>query len=79
MTQEKSKAQLELEYPHLKADIDLCYKYLFQFCAGRTMPAMSVPPHKTDFDMQMSAAFEELKAYRDMGVTLEHVAKFAGK
>ena len=65
---DKTKEQLELEYPQLKADIDLCYKYLFSICHGERL-ALCVPPQKTCYDMQISAALDELKSYRDTGLT----------
>jgi Zn finger protein HypA/HybF involved in hydrogenase expression len=60
----KSEQQLELEYPQLRADIDLCYKYLFEMCKTGKRPTLTVPPQKYCFDMQMSAAFDELKEFR---------------
>ena len=74
----KTKEELALEYPQLRADIDLCYAQLFEFCKGeRNKAVMSIPPQKTDFDMQMSAAFDELKAYRNTGLTPAEVAELA--
>ena len=60
----------ELSYPTLKADIKRCEKQLHAICEGKHdgTAIMSVPPDPTDFDMQFSAAFDELKAYRDTGV-----------
>lgn len=59
----KTKEQLALEYPQLKADIDLCYKYLFAICRGEIL-CLSVPPRPENYDMQISAALDELKEYR---------------
>lgn len=67
-----------LEYPGMKADIDLCYKYLHELCQivwgnGRDgykpkMTMWSIPPQPDNFDMQISAALDELKAYRECGL-----------
>lgn len=56
----------QLSYPHIKADIELCRKQLYALCRGERGPtaAMSVPPQETDFDMQFSAAFDELESAR---------------
>lgn len=63
-----------LAYPSIKADIDLCYKQLHEICQGKHGCAvMSVPPEPTDFDMQLLAAFDELKAYRATGLTPEEI------
>lgn len=62
---DKTAEQLALEFPQLRADIEWCYECLFDICRGTHEKAvMSVPPRKDNFDMQMSAAFDELKAYR---------------
>ncbi len=56
----------ELQYPNMRADIELCRKQLYALCRGERGPTavMSVPPQETDFDMQFSAAFDELEAAR---------------
>ena len=56
----------ELQYPHIRANIELCRKQLYDLCRGERGPTavMSVPPRETDFDMQFSAAFDELEAAR---------------
>lgn len=56
----------QLSYPHIKADIELCRKQLYALCRGERGPTavMSVPPQETDFDMQFSAAFDELESTR---------------
>ena len=56
----------QLSYPHIKADIELCRKQLYALCRGERGPTavMSVPPQETDFDMQFSAAFDELESAR---------------
>lgn len=65
----KTPEMLAIEYPQLRADLDLCEKQLYEICSGnRThLTAMSVPPRPDNFDMQFSAAFAELKAYRETG------------
>ena len=69
---EKTPEMLALEYPQLKADLDLCEKQLYEICKGeRTgLTAMSVPPRPDNFDMQFSAAFDELRARRKKEVDL---------
>ena len=63
-----------LSYPQIKADLDLCQTQLAELCNGEHNKAiMSVPPQETDFDMQISAAFDEVKAYRDTGLTPEQI------
>ena len=54
----------ELQYPHIRANIERCRKQLYALCRGERGPTavMSVPPRETDFDMQFSAAFDELEA-----------------
>ena len=59
----KSPEELALEYPQLVADIDLCYKYLFAICRGERL-LLSVPPRPDNYDMQISAALDELKELR---------------
>lgn len=56
----------ELQYPHIRANIELCRKQLYALCRGERGPTavMSVPPQETDFDMQFSAAFDELESAR---------------
>lgn len=56
----------ELQYPHIRANIELCRKQLYALCRGERgqTAVMSVPPQETDFDMQFSAAFDELEAAR---------------
>ena len=56
----------ELQYPNMRADIELCRKQLYALCRGERGPTavMSVPPKETDFDMQFSAAFDELESAR---------------
>lgn len=56
----------QLSYPHIKADIELCRKQLYALCRGERGPTavMSVPPQETDFDVQFSAAFDELESAR---------------
>lgn len=63
---EKTPEMLALEYPQLKADLDLCERQLYEICKGeRTgLTAMSVPPRPDNFDMQFSAAFDELRECR---------------
>lgn len=70
----KSKEELAIEYPQLKADINLCYKYLFAFCHGEKLH-LSIPPQKDDYDMQISAALDELKAYRNLNLSMEELIK----
>lgn len=55
-----------LNYPHMRADIELCRKQLCELCRGEhgQTAVMSVPPQETDFDMQFSAAFDELESAR---------------
>lgn len=67
MTAEKAS---DLQYPNMKADLELCYKQLFAICKGERGPVavMSIPPRTDNFDMQFSAAFDELKAYRETGL-----------
>lgn len=59
----------KLSYPRLRADLDLCEKQLYALCKGeRTgITALSVPPRPENFDMQFSAAFDELRAFRTSG------------
>lgn len=56
----------ELQYPHIRANIELCRKQLYALCRGERgqTAVMSVPPQETDFDMQFSAAFDELESAR---------------
>lgn len=56
----------ELQYPNMRADVELCRKQLYALCRGERGPTavMSVPPQETDFDMQFSAAFDELESAR---------------
>lgn len=56
----------ELQYPHIRTNIELCRKQLYALCRGeRSQTAvMSVPPQETDFDIQFSAAFDELESAR---------------
>lgn len=56
----------ELQYPNMRADVELCRKQLCALCRGERGPTavMSVPPQETDFDMQFSAAFDELESAR---------------
>lgn len=57
----------KLLYPNLTADLDLCREQLFEICQGKCIKTvMSVPPRTTDYDMQFSAAFDELQNYRDL-------------
>lgn len=67
----------DLQYPNMKADLELCNKQLFAICKGERGPVavMSVPPRTDDFDMQFSAAFDELKAYRESGLEPEMAQK----
>jgi len=67
-----------LSYPTLKADLILCQTQLYELCQGKHDKAiMSIPPRQTDFDMQMSAAFDELKQYRKSGLTPSECAETA--
>ena len=75
-----------LKYPGMKADIALCYKFLSELCAitwagsDSYFPKMimwSIPPTPENFDMQLSAAFDELEAYRATVLTPEEVAELA--
>jgi len=75
-----------LKYPGMTADIDICYKYLHELCqivwAGNpnrpaNMVMWSIPPQPYSFDLQISAALDELKAYRDTGLSPERVAELA--
>lgn len=63
---EKTPEMLALEYPQLKADLDLCERQLYEICKGErtSLTAMSVPPRPDNFDMQFSAAFDELRERR---------------
>lgn len=56
----------ELQYPHIRANIELCRKQLYALCRGERgqTAVMSVPPQETDFDMQFSAALDELESAR---------------
>lgn len=56
----------ELQYPHIRTNIELCRKQLYALCRGERGPmtVMSVPPQETDFDVQFSAALDELEAAR---------------
>ena len=65
----------ELRYPKMKADLDLCEKYLVDLCERSGKPPLSVPALTTDFDMQFSAAFDELMAYRNTGLLPEQVVQ----
>lgn len=75
-----------LRYPGMKANIDLCYKFLYELCqitwAGSSyhpkMTMWSIPPRPDNFDMQLSAAFEELKTYREIG-SVEEFKTFKSK
>ena len=75
-----------LKYPGMTADIDLCYKYLFELCqivwAGNpnrptNMVMWSIPPQPNNFNLQILAALDELKEYRDTGLSPERVAELA--
>lgn len=72
-----AKNESDLQYPNMKADLELCYKQLFAICKGERGPlaVMSVPPRTDNFDMQFSAAFDELKAFREAGVEPETVKR----
>lgn len=56
----------ELQYPHIRTNIELCRKQLYALCRGERGPmtVMSVPPQETDFDVQFSAALDELEVAR---------------
>lgn len=56
----------ELQYPNMRADVELCRKQLYALCRGERgqTAVMSVPPQETDFDIQFSAAFDELESAR---------------
>lgn len=59
----------EISYPGLRADLELCKNQLAELCVGdHDKAVMCVPPEPTDFDMQFSAAFDELLAYRKTGL-----------
>lgn len=64
-----SEEAAKLRYPAMRADLDLCEKQLYALCKGERsgITAMSVPPRPENFDMQFSAAFDELRAYRASG------------
>ena len=64
------KKESDLRYPNMKADLKLCNEQLAAICRGERGPlaVMSVPPRTGDFDMQFSAAFDELEAYRATGL-----------
>ena len=75
-----------LKYPGMKADLDLCWKYLYELCqivwagnpnrqAGITM--WSIPPQPDNFDMQLAATFDELDVYRATGLSPEYCAELA--
>jgi len=75
-----------LQYPGMTADIELCKTYLNELCqivwAGNpnrpaNMVMWSIPPRPDNFDMQLSAALDELKAYRATGLSPERVAELA--
>jgi len=75
-----------LKYPGTKANIELCYKYLTELCrivwTGNPnrpieMTMWSIPPRPDDFDIQLSAAFDELKTYRDSGLSPERCVELA--
>ena len=70
-----ARKESDLQYPNMKADLELCYKQLFAICKGERGPlaVMSIPPRTDNFDMQFSAAFDELKAYRETGLEPEDV------
>jgi len=65
----KSEKMLALEYHRLRANLDLCEKQLHALCKGERgdIVAMSVPPRPENFDMQFSAAFDELREFRESG------------
>ena len=72
-------AAKKLQYPNMKADIELCYEQLFEPCKGEHIKSvMSIPHMEKDFDMQFSAAFDELQAYRDTGLSPEYAAELSG-
>ena len=67
----------ELQYPNMRADVELCRKQLYALCRGERGPTavMSVPPQETDFDMQFSAAFDELESARACVSQLDEVKR----
>ena len=65
----------KLTYPNMKADLELCKEQLKEICNGeRNLAVMRIPPQKIDFDLQFSAAFKELQAYRNTGLTGKNTA-----
>lgn len=48
----------------LKADIELCRKYIFEILETGKMPCLCVPPETTDFDIQIMSALDELEKLR---------------
>lgn len=73
-----------LRYPGMKADLTLCYKYLSELCnivwaGGPYNPKMSmwsIPPRLENFDMQLSAAFDELTALRTENAELREAQRW---
>ena len=68
----------DISYQTIKADLERCNKQLHALCAGTHdgTAVMSVPPQTTDYDMQFSAAFDELAAYRAIG-TVDRLCELA--
>jgi hypothetical protein len=75
----------DLKYPKLKADLKTCHKFLSELCKivwdrnyHPDHAIWSIPPREEDFDMQFSAAFDELQALRqensELKKALENVA-----
>jgi hypothetical protein len=75
----KTPETLALEYPQMKADTALAQKQVFELCQtshgnlkARKHAIISLPHQKTDFDMNLIAALDELNAYREIG-TVEFI------
>ena len=58
-----------LEYSNLKANIGVCKQCLMKLCKMLAAPSDFIDTY--DWDVQFSAAFEELQAYRDIGTVEE--------
>lgn len=73
----KTPKELALGYPQNQADIELGILQVLEFTqipngdhnAFRKHTIVSVPPLPTDFDNNLVAALDELKAYRESGTT----------
>lgn len=49
----------------VKANIKLCKKYVYEMCKTKQVPCLTIPPNKTDFDIQLINALEELEVLRE--------------